>query len=205
MKYQCEICGKEVPNPRGTRTYLYCWTDECVKGYATKIAWEHVEKQGDHEIWKGWAGVQRVQGIGGYFVLPIGTGKRYKKRGFRALDLRSGLPEEQLYQKNRRRPWRNLCGVEHCVTLEHNKISDAVGRGSMTRIDARLPAEPLVKYADWWEQENPERTLPKRVREIISRGRVNGYVTVSQADEACIDGFQINPTFLWGWEFLDAA
>lgn len=185
-KSRCVACGEQLPSVRRS----YCWTEQCAMEYARQRAYSNVDKVGECEVWK-----DALKGNGQVAYIYIQTGKR-RGRSIRAIDARAG---DGL---SKHRQWENLCGTKGCIMLTHNKLIVEKKRLKL-RIDAHLPIEPLVPI---WESYDLERAphMTKHIRDIYSRAKKQGYITVTNADTLCIDGLRLNPVNVWGDEFFDA-
>lgn len=181
----CEICGT-VLTLTG-RASAYCQTEECVTEFARRRAWARVKKVGDCEVWQG-----PVQMKGRTPIVTLRFNN--KRRDFRVVTLRD--PEGE---RSTCRRYLRSCGTDRCVTVEHHRIQMGRNLPPTKTIYNRLPWEPLV---EWIKDRNI--VIGNNSGHVLSQAREKGFITVTRADEFCIDVLGVHPTAVYGELFFDA-
>jgi hypothetical protein len=218
----CVVCGTTLLLVSNARPH--CQTDECRLGYIFRCYEEAKSFDADgHWIWTGTRRNASRSGPEGVAVLVASAVDRgSNKLALRVLDvadhLENGTPLDEAATYRR---WRNLCGEPRCVALAHHETTDNPRTPVRVRpemlIRAKLPAAPLLRRVELREREeealgaNPIEALQFKgsrgnaLQTAIDHARKTGWVTVSAADQICIDYLNVHPFEVYGDLFYTAG
>lgn len=184
-KVPCDICETELT--LSGRANHHCQTEACVTAYAHRRAVERVVRVGDCEVWQG--SVHRKGRT------PIVTLRfNNKRRDFRVLALRDPDSARAVCRR-----YIRSCGTDKCVTVEHHRIQIGRSLPPTKTIYNRLPWEPL---AEWIKDRNI--VIGNGNGHVLSQARDRGFITVTRADEFCIDVLGVHPAAVYGDLFFEA-
>lgn len=181
----CEICGT-VLTLRG-RANAYCNTEDCCAEYARRRAFERVEQVGDCVVWQG-----SVHKKGRTPIVTLRFNNM--RRDFRVVTLRD--PEGA---RSACRKYIRSCDTDRCVNVEHHRIQIGRNLPPPKTIKNRLPWEPLAE----WVKTRPV-VLGEWGCHVLAFARSRGFITVTAADEFCIDVLGVHPIVVYGDAFFDA-
>lgn len=184
----CDICGGDAGPILGPR---HCRTRECSLAYLAREIEKRIEVRGECRVWLGSLRKGDVPYVSMAHDYPSDRRKDY--RVLDALAIIDGEDPELASCRN----YKNLCGTRGCVVREHYRLERAA---ISLFISAKLPVTPLAEYV-----ERRQTRLPKKLSEALRRAKHAGTLTVSCADEICIDGLGCHPADIYGEEFFTAC
>jgi hypothetical protein len=189
----CVNCGKELPN---RRMQSHCLTEECNAAWAAYYCESHIERLDNGcMVWQA----QMKKGVAWFSVVIGRDTPAGRRKDYRVLDFLTEQAGRTVYKFH---AYKNLCGTERCVNIDHNeaRIKQRTPKHLPTpQLMGHLKPEPIIARVD-----ASERVAPSRLRKALQMARKQGFITVGMVDAICCDFLHIHPTELYGDEFFTA-
>lgn len=186
----CVACGKDLGTSR--KIQEHCGREGCMQVWLRWKIEKRIKVVGDCHVWTG----SIRKGDVAYLTL-VRSIRPLERQDFRVLDVLN--PEIESARRN----WENLCGTRGCVGITHNRIYVAQTVRPGTRVRAMLPVLPLIEALRRYRIDKDKYMAPRFVRGLEECAK-RGTISVTYADEICIDVLGVHPYAVYGEDFYAA-